>query len=325
MPLDNAHCLRTPWLRRFPWDKVKGGWRLRQAEFDLFQARAARWILRHASSFDIIQICELPELVLRLKRARCSIPLVVRLTAPNYYDPHNALPLADARIASGTSIAKLRERGLDVHDIPNAVDTDLFHPHPSPWREQNNVPATAYVALYTARFQAFKNHDLLLRAWAKVAAARPDALLVLAGSGPLLDPSRALADSLGISSSVRFLGPVPYDSLPDLYAASDLGVISSDYESFCFSVLEMMSSGLPVVTTDCGWPPRLVADGAGLVVPVRDPDALSAAILRLASTPTLAQSLAAIGRRLATTRHSWPASATALLSLYHSLLPQKIG
>lgn len=320
MPLENAHCLRVPWLRRFPWDKVKGGWRLRQAEFDLFQVRAARWILRRASSFDIVQICELPELVLRLKRANFPRPLVVRLTAPNYYDPHDALPLADARIASGTSIAKLRERGLDVHDIPNAVDISRFRPHPSSWRERNGVPASAFVALYTARFQGFKNHALLLRAWAKVAAARPDALLVLAGSGPLLEPSRALADSLGIASSVRFLGEVPFADLPDLYAAADLGVVSSDYESFCFSVLEMMASGLPVATTDCGWPPRLVADGAGLVSPVGDPDALADNILRIAADPALAASLGATGRTLATTRHSWPSSASALLALYRSLL-----
>ena len=320
MPLENAHCLRCPWLRRFPWDKVKGGWRLRQAEFDFFQARAARWILRRAADFDIIQICELPELVLRLKQANFPRPLVVRLTAPNYYDPHNALPLADALIASGTSIAELRERGLAVHNIPNAVDISRFRPHPSSWREQNNVPDSAFVALYTARFQGFKNHALLLRAWAKVVAARPDALLVLAGSGPLLEPSRALADSLGISSSVRFLGEVPFSSLPDLYAAANLGVISSDYESFCFSVLEMMASGLPVASTDCGWPPRLLADGAGLISPVGDPDALSANILRLASDPALSASMSSTARRLAETRHAWPASASALLSLYRTLL-----
>jgi len=319
MPIPGATVLRVPWLRRFPWDKVKGGWRLRQAEFNLFQARAARWIARRAESFDLIQICELPELVRRLKARRFPRPLVVRLTAPNYYDPHNALALADALIASGTSIAQLRGRGLRVHDIPNAVDVGRFQPRASDWRARNGVPASAFVALYTARFQAFKNHGLLLRAWAKVAAARPDALLVLAGSGPLLARSQALADSLGIASSVRFLGEIPFGDLPDLYAAADLGVISSDYESFCFSVLEMMASGLPVASTDCGWPPRLLADGAGLVSPVGDPDALAANILRIAADPALAQSLGGTGRRLAVERHAWPSSAAALHALYLSL------
>ena len=60
--------LRSPYLPWFPWDKVKGGWRVRVWEFQQFEKKAARWIYQHADEFDIIQICELPYLVSLLKK-----------------------------------------------------------------------------------------------------------------------------------------------------------------------------------------------------------------------------------------------------------------
>lgn len=75
LPVPGARTLRTPWLRRFPWDKVKGGWRIRQLEFEWFEWRAARWVAKHAGEFDIIQVCELPNFVYRLKKRSVKTPL----------------------------------------------------------------------------------------------------------------------------------------------------------------------------------------------------------------------------------------------------------
>ena len=113
LPVAGARTLRTPWLRRFPWDKVKGGWRVRQLEFEIFEWRAARWIARHAAEFDVIQVCELPNLVHWLKQRGVKTPVVMRLTAPNYYDPRGGVRQADALIASGTTIEKLRAHNPD--------------------------------------------------------------------------------------------------------------------------------------------------------------------------------------------------------------------
>lgn len=323
LPLPGATCLHTPWLRRFPWDKVRGGWRVRQAEFDWFQRRAARWIARRPGRWDVIQICELPELVCHLKRAAYPTPLVMRLTAPNYYDPHGGVEKADALIASGTSIQKMRANGLTrVHDIPNAVDPGLFKPQPSAFRADRAIPPTDTVAVYAARFQAFKNHDMLLRAFALHLRDCPASRLVLAGDGPLRPRCEALAAELGIAPRVHFLGAVPYPDLPAILAAADLAVVSSDYESFCFFAIEAMSTALPVLTTDCGWVPRLVADGAGLVTPVSDPAPFAAAWTRLATDAPLRHRLGATARSLVLERHTWTSSAQKLLALYQSLLPR---
>ena len=326
MPLPGAHVLHTPWLKRFPWDKVKGGWRLRHAEFAWFEARAASWIRRHAGHFDIIQICELPGLVVRLKRSGLAAPMVMRLTAPNYYDPRGGVPLADALIASGTSIERLRERGLDhVRNIPNAVDAGRFRPQPSRFREERGIGADEFVALYVARFQAFKNHALLVDAFARVVRGRPASRLVLVGGGPLRERVEKQAADAGLADRVLFLGEVPFEDLPGIFAAADLKVITSDYESFCFAAIEGMSSGLPVLTTDCGWVPRLVADGAGVVVPVGDAEGFARAWLELADRPERRAALGARGREIVLERHTWPRSAEKLLRLYRELLPKGQG
>ena len=321
MPLKGAHVLHTPWLRRFPWDKVKGGWRIRQVEFEWFEWRAARWVEAHAAEFDVVQICELPNLVYWLKKSGIQIPLVMRLTAPNYHDPRGGVPLAEALIASGTSIERLRDRGhTAVVDIPNAVDAELFRPQASDFRKVAGIASDEFVALYVARFQAFKNHAMLLDAFARFTKERPASRLVLVGSGPLRERMEQRAAELGISDRILFLGEVPYLEVPGVYAAADVKVISSDYESFCFAAIEAMSTGLPVLTTDCAWVPRLVADGAGIVVPVGDAEAFAAALKRLADNPALRQRMGATGRQHVLERHTWPASAQRLRRVFEDVM-----
>jgi len=321
MPVPGACALRTPWLRRFPWDKVRGGWRVRQLEFEIFEWRAARWIAQRADEFDVIQICELPNLVHWLKRRGVKTPVVMRLTAPNYYDPRGGVAQADALIASGASIERLRERGqARVVDVPNAVDAERFRPQPSDVRKRRGIGRDEFVALYVARFQAFKNHALLIDAFARFVADHPAARLLLAGSGPLRERTEQQAAERGLADKVLFLGEVPYAELPAVYAAADAMAISSDYESFCFAAIEAMAMGLPVLTTDCAWVPRLVADGAGLVVPVGDPAAFAAGLKKLAENPALRQRLGAAGRQHVLERHTWPASAAKLLALHREVV-----
>lgn len=321
LPVEGGRTLHTPWLRRFPWDKVKGGWRVRQLEFECFEWRAARWTAKHRDEFDVVQVCELPNFVHWLKKRGVKTPVAMRLTAPNYYDPRGGVPQADALIASGTSIGRLKERGLArVVDVPNAVDADRFRPQPSDFRRTHGIGRDEFVALYVARFQAFKNHVLLLDAFARFAKDHPAARLVLAGSGPLRERTERQAAELGIADRVAFLGEVPFAELPAVYAAADVKVISSDYESFCFAAIEAMAAGLPVLTTDCAWVPRLVADGAGLVVPVGDAEAFAAGLKKLADNPALRQRMGAAGRQQVLDRHTWSASAEKLARLYRDLV-----
>lgn len=330
-----AFTLRSPYFGWVPWDVMKGGWRLRVLDVDLFSRAAARWAARRAGEFDVIQVCELPEFVRVWKDAGRPVPVAIRLTAPNFYDPDQAIRRADAAIASGASMEQLRASGElpGVIDVPNAVDTERFRPQATDFRARHAIPPDAFALLYVARFQAFKNHQVLIEAFARLKAARPDAVLLLAGSGPLRERVEQQVAGLGLADGVRFLGEVPFADLPLVYAAANLKVISSDYESFCFAALEGMATGLPVVTTDCNWVPRLLGEPiqgpsaklqfrpGGLVVPTRDGAALADAVAWLSAHPDFAEECGRWNRARAVERHGWGSSARKLLAVYRKLCP----
>ena len=189
-----------------------------------------------------------------------------------------------------------------------------------------------------------------------MAASVPEVRLVLAGSGPLRGEIEARARRAGVGDRVIFLGEVGFATLPEVYRAADLKVISSDYESFCFAAIEAMASGLPVVTTDCGWVPGLIgdplppirrqdADGddpperfaaagpgpriretpGGLVTARNDPAALAAAIRTLLHDTDRRAVCARWNRDKAVREHGWASSAKKLLKVYEGLMEMASG
>jgi glycosyltransferase involved in cell wall biosynthesis len=317
----DAHTIRTPYTGWFPWDKVRGGWRLRLADFYLFEKRAAAWASRRRDRFDVIQVCELPTFVRTWKRRPGHPPVVMRFTAPDYHDEAGAVGEADAIVASGTTIRKLRN-GVrpDCVDIPNGVDTDRFRPQPSDFRPRRGIAEGDFVILYVARFQTVKNHRMVITAFRRFLETWPEAWLVLVGSGPLEADIRAACRKLEVQDRVQFLGEVPYDQLPAIYAAADVKVIASFYESFCFAALEAMASGLALVVTDTDWVPTLIELGeGGRVVPKDDALELARHLLDLAAHPDQRRRMGQHNRRKVVEQFQWASSAGKLLGLYEQL------
>lgn len=124
--------------------------------------------------------------------------------------------------------------------------------------------------------KAVKNQPLLLRAFARM--ARPEARLMFVGDGAERDVLWSLAHELGVADRVIFVGfhcdPSPF------YATADLFVLSSDHEGFGNVIVEALSFGLPVVSTDCpSGPAEILENGRyGRLVPVGDATALAAAM-----------------------------------------------
>jgi glycosyltransferase involved in cell wall biosynthesis len=104
------------------------------------------------------------------------------------------------------------------------------------------------VLLQVVRMTAIKRTDFLLKAYAALAAKRPDTLLVLIGGGPLEDAMRRLAAELGIADRVRFIGPL-YDeaALALWYGSADVFVMAT---CVGLSIHHAMAYGVPVVTDD---------------------------------------------------------------------------
>jgi glycosyltransferase involved in cell wall biosynthesis len=128
-----------------------------------------------------------------------------------------------------------------------------------------------------ARFAPQKNHALLLNAFAQGPASDPHAHLVLVGEGVLRGQLEQQARNLGLSGQIHFLGLRA--DIPDVLGAMDIFVLSSDYEGSPLSVIEAMSSGLPVVSTAAGGVPDLFETGKeGFLVQPGDVKGLSGAL-----------------------------------------------
>ncbi len=107
-----------------------------------------------------------------------------------------------------------------------------------------------------------------------------DARLVLVGDGPEYGRTRELVESLGLADAVRYVGVV--DDVAPLLKAADLLLLPSETESFGLVALEAMASGVPVVASDVGGLPEVVAHGVtGFLAPVGDVDAMAGYCLRL--------------------------------------------
>ena len=110
--------------------------------------------------------------------------------------------------------------------------------------------------------------DLILRAFAKVRTAVPDATLVVAGYGSEELALRRLAAELGIADAVRFAGRVEPSNVPAFFDAADIFLNASVLDNQPVSILEAFAAGTPVITTGAGDIPTMVSHGeTGWIVP----------------------------------------------------------
>lgn len=317
----HVHYIRSPYSGGLPWDRIPGGWRLRQLDFWMFERAAARWALKHQDEFDIIQVCELPIFVNSWRAWGGKTPMVMRMPGPQAFTGfgEGAERNVDVLMASGTSIEHYQREGIPCHNIPNGVNPQVFCPGPGS-REEWGLPRFSPVVLCVARLQACKNHSMLIEAFHHTFSKQPNARLLLAGGGPLRHELERQCRSLGEGQRIRFLGDVPNHKLPSLYQTADFSVISSNYESFSFAALESMACGCPLITTDTEWVPGLIErTKGGLTVPVGDVEAMGGAMIELLSSDQSRLGMGNWARSRVLEQHSWEASAHTLVGLYDNL------
>jgi glycosyltransferase involved in cell wall biosynthesis len=173
--------------------------------------------------------------------------------------------------------------GPPVVAIPNAVpDIPLGPGDPG-----------AHKLIAAGRLEPQKGFDLLLEAFASVAAKQQDWTLDIFGRGTRRESLEQSVVDLGLAGRVRINAPT--DRLGERMRDASVFVLSSRYEGFPIVLLEAMAAGLAVVSFDCPTgPSEIVADGTtGLLVPAEDVAALAAALDRVITDESLRRRLAA--------------------------------
>jgi glycosyltransferase involved in cell wall biosynthesis len=209
-----------------------------------------------------------------------------------------------------------------IQTCRHGVDTAVFRPDPAArerLRATLGLEPGALVFAVVALLRPGKGHADLLHALARVRLRAPAVRVLAAGDGVERPRLEALAAGLGVADLVRFLGA--RSDVPALLAASDAYVHPSLAEALPTSVLEAMAVGLPVVATDVGGVPEIVAhERTGLLVPAGRPDRLADAMLRL-TDPALRVAMGAAGRAWAQAH----GSSTLWLDRVHALYRRVAG
>jgi glycosyltransferase involved in cell wall biosynthesis len=173
-----------------------------------------------------------------------------------------------------------------------------------------------------ANYRPVKRLDLLIEAFAPLAAEDPTVTLVLVGEGPLREDLQAQIGRLGLDSRVRLHG-AELDPR-SLYEAFDIVVQGSQSEGLPNAMLEAAAAGRPIVATAVGGTGEIILDGqTGLLVPASDPTALTSALRRLAADPALRDSLGAAAREHVARTFGMDRFVTEFATLYESLAAQK--
>jgi L-malate glycosyltransferase len=225
----------------------------------------------------------------------------------------NSASLAEAVVSMGAEPAR-------VHEIGWGVDVDRFTGRGGGALAEQLGIAGRPTVLSTRGHKPIYNLDVIVEAMPDVLRQVPEAAFLFMGHGPMTDRLRARMAELGVLDQARFCR-FTEDELPTAFATASVAVsIPSSDSGRPTSLLEAMASRLPVVLSDVPGIRELVDQGEGAeIVPVRDPPATAAAIVRLLDDPVGRAAHGARNRSVAVERASAAEETAKCLALYRRL------
>jgi phosphatidyl-myo-inositol dimannoside synthase len=234
------------------------------------------------------------------------------------------LERCDGVTVVSTALAiKARELASAVEPTVIPMGTDLeatFTPPPSP----RSPPLRRL--LFAGRLVPKKGVSHLLEAMARLHTSLPDAVLTIAGDGPLLPELRAQAGALKLDGIVTFAGAVPHAELAELYRQADIAVFpfvqaaDGDQEGFGLVMVEAMGCGCAVVASDLPAVRDVIRHReTGFLVPPADAGALAARIAEMVRQPGATIAAATRGTEHARAHFDWRVTGASFANVYRRL------
>ena len=299
-----------------------------------------RWIPGLARAYAERKLME------RLSYALCALPALIagRFDIIHIQKPYDMLPaliaarLTGARVVLGchgedfyrgdrwlakkmdaaVSCSQFNAHTVGAHyQIPieviyNGIDTSIFHPP-----TESRIPDTnPFRLLFVGRLQEWKGVETILRALTHIDAVT----LTIAGDGNDRTRLEGIAQSLGVTHRVTFLGGVPRTQLPHIMATHH-ALVAASYasETFGIGLVEAQSCGLPVIASRFGGFVEVVDDGkTGLFYAPQDAAALAACIMTLMRNPTMRHHMAADAPAWAS-QFAWSAVTDRVEAVYRAV------
>lgn len=179
-----------------------------------------------------------------------------------------------------------------IRTIPNGIDITRFRASGSDpdLRKELGIDDGSKVIGTIGRLTEQKGMEYLIDAFKGISKHSPGAVLVIVGDGELRADLHSRVERNGLGGKVIFCGI--RDDIPRLLGIFDIFVLPSLWEGQPITIMEAMASGRPIVATDVGGNGEILRSGElGLLVPAKDPDAITKAVNRLLGDPSMAGDL----------------------------------
>ena len=212
-----------------------------------------------------------------------------------------------------------------IRVITNGVDSKkfCFAESGKRIRESLGISSDSFVVGTIGRLVPVKNQALLMNAFAAIAMNKNNLILLVVGDGPLRATLESMANNIGISERVIFTGI--RSDIPELLRTMDVFVLSSLNEGMPNTILEAMSSSLPVIATDVGGNSEVVKHKiTGLITPSGNVDALAGALVYLIENEDKVKAFGTNGRKVINEAYDLPVMVKNYEEMYERIYKKSL-
>jgi len=224
----------------------------------------------------------------------------------------------------------LIKRGIPAEKITpvfNGVNPDDFKtvPPDQEFQEKWNLKDKTVIG-FIGSFYRYEGLDLLVKAFAKIAAERENAVLLFVGGGEMTQELKTLADSLDVGDRLYMPGRIPHERVPGVYAMID--VLAYPRYSMRLTELvtplkplEAMAMGKPLIASDIGGHRELIRNNeTGLLFRAGDVDRLAASLMKILDDTDLRETLKKQGPLWVRKNKTWGKTTEVYEDIYNKLL-----